>query len=66
MKILKNLKIGQKEWLLIAIYELVHSDGKPVQMEINYSAGIAKDLGFSENEYLKLINKTTELRNKYL
>lgn len=65
INILNTLDRGQKEWLLIAIYELVHCDGKPVQMEINYSAGIAGDIGFSENQYLALIDKTMQLRNKF-
>ena len=65
INILNTLDRGQKEWLLIAIYELAHCDGKAVQMEINYSAGIAGDLGFSENQYLALIDKAMQLRNKY-
>lgn len=65
INILNTLNKGQKEWVLIAIYELVHCDGKPDQMETNYAAGIARDLGFSENQYLALIDKTSHLRNKH-
>jgi hypothetical protein len=65
INILNALAKGQKEWVLIAIYELVHCDGRPVQIEINYSAGIAGDLGFSEDQYLSLIEKTMQLRNKH-
>jgi|688.fasta_scaffold1263304_1 hypothetical protein len=65
ISILNTLNRSQKEWVLIAIYELVHCDGTPVKMEINYSAGIARDLGFSENQYLDLIQKKTQILNRF-
>lgn len=63
ISILNTLTKTQKEWLLIAVYELAHSDGKVAPIETSYSASIAKDIGFSENQYLLLIDKAVKLRS---
>lgn len=64
INILKTLNAGQKQWLLISLYELAHCDGNISQIETSYALGIAKDIGFTEGQYLELIQKTSHLRKK--
>jgi uncharacterized tellurite resistance protein B-like protein len=63
MMILNTLSIRQKEWLIILIQSMVMIDGVAQEMEINFALGIAKDLGISEIQYLKINQDKILLNN---
>jgi uncharacterized tellurite resistance protein B-like protein len=63
--VLNTLSISQKEWFLVCLHEMVLTDGKVQDIEVAFALGFAKDLGFSEDNYFKVIEKAAAIVQIY-
>lgn len=63
---LKTLDKNQKEWLAVALDELLQSVPKLSMIKLQYVMGILDDIGISEKEYTDILNKADSLRKKFI
>jgi uncharacterized tellurite resistance protein B-like protein len=63
--LLKTLSKNQKEWYIIAMHTLMHSDGKVLEKEVQYCLIIAEDIGISADEYKRILDKTDQIYNVF-
>jgi len=66
IRILNTLDRSQKEWYIITLQSMVTADGKVEEIEISYALGFAEDIGISEEEYVKIIQKAELLMKKFM
>ena len=64
--LLNTLNKSQKEWFIIAMHTVMHSDGKVLETEVQYCLIIAEDIGISANEYKQILEKMDALYNLFL
>lgn len=68
MSLLNTLTKTQKKWLITKMFLVIMADGKAKDIEQSFFEGISKDLGFAENEVIKIIEeyKMVEYLTKHL
>lgn len=63
--ILNTLNKNQKEWYIIAMHTLIHADEKIEEKEVQYSLGIASEIGISANEYKEILDRIDLIYNTF-
>ncbi|HNW96807.1 MAG TPA: hypothetical protein PKK00_00185 [Bacteroidales bacterium] len=58
---LKPLSPNQKEFLVIAAYEMMSCDAKPNEKEIIVTTNIFKQIGINEDNFIATVQKSKEL-----
>jgi uncharacterized tellurite resistance protein B-like protein len=68
MSILNTLTKTQKKWFITKMFLVIMADGKAKDIEQSFFEGISKDLGFTEDEVIKIIEekRMVEYFTKYL
>jgi len=61
---LNTLNESQKEWLVVMMHGMILSDGEVDQKEINYSMGIAQEIGINQDKYFSIISKSENIAAK--
>jgi len=65
LKDLKYISQFQKEFLIIAVYEMISSNGKPKEIKLYIASRIFADLGISEDKFKATISKAQSLFNHF-
>ncbi|MBW6491965.1 MAG: hypothetical protein K0B15_12310 [Lentimicrobium sp.] len=63
---LKTLSKNQKEFLVVATWEMISSDGQPSSKQINSVTILFDKLGFSEEQFVEIIKKNILIMNHIL
>lgn len=62
---LKMLSNGQKEILIVIVWELIVCDEKPNEKELSVAFAILESLDISENMFFKTIEKKSEIMKNF-
>jgi uncharacterized tellurite resistance protein B-like protein len=62
---LKTISQEQKEFLVVAAWEMVICDGRPNETEMQVTANLFKQIGISEEKFVEIIEKTRALAQKF-
>ena len=65
-KVLSKLQNDQKEWFLVCLFNLIHSDSNVVAAEVNEVLNLAEDIGISSEKYKEIIEKWDKLYELFM
>lgn len=65
IRILNTLNKSQKEWYIITLHSMIYADGKIEDIEVGYALNFAENIGISEDEYIKIIEKAEYILKQF-
>ena len=62
---LKSISKSQKEFLVVAAWEMITCDGRPNETELEFAGTIFNKIGVTDDQLVATIKKTTALMNHF-
>lgn len=62
---LNTITQSQKEFLVVAAWEMIICDGRPNETELEVAANLFEQIGVSEDKFIETIEKTNLLMKKF-
>lgn len=62
---LNSISKSQKEFLVVAAWEMITCDGRPNETELQVAGAIFEKLGISDEEFVATIQKTQALMKHF-